>query len=392
MKAHIVVDLGFGDSGKGITTARLAKEARKLDGISPLIVRHNGGHQAGHSVYFKPDGPYKKIDNPVNRHVFSQLGSGVFDRCHTYLPNTFTVHPQSFLTECNALLECVERIPNVYIDAEAMITTPWDILDNHIKETRVGHGSVGVGFGSTIERNEKHYRLHFIDLYHPKVLETKLKSIINQYYHLDVNKSMSLIEEFLKDCDELIRLPFVKMANKTIISAGFKTVIFEGAQGTLLDQKFGFFPNVTRSNTTVANAFLLLEGKAESLNIHYVTRSYLTRHGAGFMPEATTPVKLDNNSYEINETNQWQGPLRIGEINTELLDYSLRVNENFVTLSNIKTTRSLVITCCDQLEIDANSLLKKLKMYYIFDFVYKSYSPFLDDNLVPVRINSSEIC
>lgn len=391
MKAHIVVDLGFGDSGKGITTARLAKEARILDGISPLIVRHNGGHQAGHSVYFRRNGHYKKIDNSVNHHVFSQLGSGVFDRCHTYLPSTFTVHPQSFLTECDTLLQCVERIPNVYIDAQAMITTPWDILDNHLKETRVGHGSVGVGFGSTIERNEKHFRLHFIDLYHPKVLEAKLNSIISQYYHLNVDTNRSLIEEFLKDCDKLIRLPFVKMANQTILSAGFKTVIFEGAQGTLLDQKFGFFPNVTRSNTTIANALVLLEGKAERLDIHYVTRSYLTRHGNGFMPNEES-IKLNNTDYEINKTNEWQGPLRIGRLDTELLDYSLRVNENFVTLSNIKTTRSLVITCCDQLEIDTNSLSKELKMYYLFDFIYKSYSPFLDDNLVPVPTASSEIC
>ena len=171
MNKNVSIVLGtvFGDEGKGAMVNFLAKDAKK-----PLIIRFNGGHQVGHQTVLE-DG---------TRHVFSNFGSGTLQGAPTYWSRFCTVSPTGLMKEGRILRE-MGLNPVVYFDANAMITTPFDILRNIDMDDQTKHGSVGVGFGQTIQRNEDKYHLYVRDLKYPEIRDTKLKNIINKYYRFN---------------------------------------------------------------------------------------------------------------------------------------------------------------------------------------------------------------
>lgn len=385
MKAHIVIDLGFGDSGKGIVTARLVQAAQK-NNEKVIVVRQNGGHQAGHTVYSRKH---------KSHHVFSQFGSGAYTDASTYLPDTFTFCPEQFVKEREIFNEAkTSRLPKVYIDAEAMLVTPWDKYANQIESKATQHGTVGVGFGTTIVRNEKHYNLYARDLQFPTVLKQKLESIITNYYGLSLVEEQFAVDRYLEACAKVLDLDIILSNNFSHLARNhYDTVVFESAQGTLLDQHYGFFPNVTRSDTTVKAVydFILKAGiKFSTYNVHYVTRSYLTRHGAGFLPEETRSLPLSNTNHETNKTNEWQGELRYAPINYELLRYAITTNEYYIWKIKCLGRRTLIITCCDQCDVDPEEVYEKLKRPAL-NYIFKSYSPHLEDDYVPYRIEDRKL-
>lgn len=351
-----VLGLGFGDEGKGITTSFLCQGKQPYETI---IVRSNGGHQAGHTV-----------QHNGHRHIFSQFGSGTLQGFPTYFSKYCTIYPPSLLREYSLL----ERFkPKLFIDPLTMITTPWDIDANRQDENSraVGHGSVGMGFGRTIQRNEDYYKLYFQDLFNKEILLAKLKSIVYGYYGLDstdVNVKADILD-FLDKCDTLTNSSFCKM-RKWEYFQGFN-VIFESAQGIMLDQDFGFFPNVTRSNTTSKN---IIELAPDLEEIYYVTRTYQTRHGNGYMSNEDKPApKLDmRNGGETNQSHNYQGEFRISQIDPDQLNYALFCDSHFVPNG---VRKNLVITCYDQHPIDLTSLLDKLGEVVEFDKVFISNSP-----------------
>src|SRR5690606_1360372 len=115
------------------------------------------------------------------------------------------------------------------------------------------HGSCGLGFGATVERNETPYKLYVQDLFFPEVLEQKLAAIRSYYrqkghtLHEDsLNKQIGIFRQVVDDILPLIEL-VQERAFFRQVPAG--TLIFEGSQGILLDMDHGFFPNVTRAHT-----------------------------------------------------------------------------------------------------------------------------------------------
>jgi adenylosuccinate synthase len=231
--------------------------------------------------------------------------------------------------------------PKVYIDPMAMITTPFDIETNRAQDG--GHGTCGVGFGATIERNEKFFHLYAQDLLFPSVMRAKLTNMRMRYkaWTMDDNWLNALVH-FEKDVDDFIEV--VDIASHIEIS--FKDVIFEGAQGILLDMDFGFFPNVTRSNTTSKNAQVLAqEMGVDRLDMYYVTRSYQARHGNGFMTNEGEQKILTPNNRETNIKNDWQLEFRLGMLDIDLLSYALACEE---TVNHPNSENHLIVTCLDQ--------------------------------------------
>ncbi len=229
-KTSIVLGLGYGDEGKGLVTSTLCNH--KPD----FVVRFNGGHQAGHTVVY----------NGIH-HVFSNFGSGTLQGIPTYWSKFCTVHPTGLNREYKILKE-KGITPRIYFDPLCPITTPWEISMNRHDDTVSGHGSVGVGFGATIQRQEDFYKLHIQDIFYPKVFEQKLNQIADYYFEKGYSVSISQREmrDFLEDVEEVKN--FVNISNPEMLYN--KSLVFEGAQGILLDMDMGFFPNVTRSNTT----------------------------------------------------------------------------------------------------------------------------------------------
>ena len=136
MKAFLVAGLGFGDEGKGSIVDYLVRREN-----ARTVVRFNGGAQAAHNVV-TPEGAH---------HTFAQFGSGSFAGAETVLSKFVMVNPPALLKEAAALKgKGVE--PQVYVDKAALVTTPFHVAVNRIKESRRGsgrHGSCGMGIFET---------------------------------------------------------------------------------------------------------------------------------------------------------------------------------------------------------------------------------------------------
>jgi adenylosuccinate synthase len=340
----VVCGLNFGDEGKGLATSFLCSRTK-----NPLVVRFNGGHQAGHTV----------VHNG-NRHVFSSFGSGTLQGVPTYWSKYCTFFPTAFLNELEQLIVT----PIIYVNPLCPVTTSFDIEFNRTTEKANKHGSVGVGFGATIQRQENYYKLFVQDLFYEPVLIAKLKSIATYYRATNVDEQIQKFLESVREVKKIIRISDDSIMGKYI-------PIFEGAQGVLLDMDFGFFPNVTRSNTTTKNAMSMYPLNASD-EVYYVTRSYLTRHGNGFLPNEKK-LNLKNNEKETNKSHAYQGEFRTAELNIDLMNYSLMCDNHFS--SGLK--KNLIITCTDQFEIDVEELLSKLTQN--FDKVYVSKGDSLND-------------
>lgn len=337
MNKNVSIVLGtlFGDEGKGAHVNFLASQIER-----PLVVRFNGGHQVGHTVVH--DG---------TRHVFSNFGSATLKGVPTFWSKYCTVSPTGVMREGDALRE-MGITPVVYYDANAMVTTPFDILKNIQNDNTNYHGSVGVGFGQTIQRNEDMYHLYMRDLLYPKIRDAKLQNIINKYYRYNFDptqprqnvKTRAIYEEFLKACDKLVERHEIVYGGLKMFSD--QNFIFEGGQGIMLDQNYGFFPNVTRSNCTAKNAIELLKDFPERhIRTFYMTRAYQCRHGNGYMTnEDLDNNYIINNSNETNTDESFQGEFRKTVLDIDMLQYAIQCDR----YENPKTKRILVVTCLDQ--------------------------------------------
>lgn len=328
MKHKAVIGLGFGDEGKGITTDYLCSLAP-----NQLVVRYSGGHQAGHTV----------VIGRFIRHVFSNFGSGSLRGMDTYWSKFCTVEPVGLIKEYYVLSNLGEK-PTIYIDENSPVTTPYDIEANIILEKQNNHGSCMVGFGTTIEREERLYSLRFIDLYHPSVLNEKLKAIKRYYSALyNPDRLSGSMTWFLMKIELLKEMKNIRTSNG-LPNKKYTNIIFEGSQGLLLDQNFGFFPHVTRTNTGTKNIFSILK-KKHQLELYLVTRAYHTRHGNGFMPNEDISHKIKVNDKETNIKNQ-QGEFRRAVLDADMLRYSINKDEEIRKAKN----KTLVITCMDHLD------------------------------------------
>ena len=140
-KAILITDLGFGDAGKG----GLVDHLTRVTGAH-TVVRYNGGAQAGHNV-ITPDGRH---------HTFAQFGSGsLVPGTRTYVSRFMLLDPLAMLAEERALqgLGVRDALARTAIDRRALITTPFHVAANRIKEVARGdarHGSCGMGIGETM--------------------------------------------------------------------------------------------------------------------------------------------------------------------------------------------------------------------------------------------------
>lgn len=346
MNCDIVLGSQFGDEAKGSFVNHLCKKSIK-ENYKPLVIRFNGGHQAGHTVF-----------ENGNRHTFSSFGSGTFQNVPTFWSRFCTVYPTAVFNEYKAL-EKLGITPSIFFDSLCPITTPLDILANILEERRNGHGTVGVGFGTTLKRQEAYYKLYLQDLFNKTVLKAKIKNIFNYYNNLysefatneDMYNLNLSLENWYKCIDFLINSGiFSKSKIGLPFYNTYDHLIFEGAQGILLDMDFGFFPNVTRSNTTSKNVFTIIDELRFNWidkTINYITRPYQTRHGAGFMSNTNfEKPKLINIENEINLDYGEQGVFKRSILDLDLISYAVECDNNFS-----KTySKNIVISCLDQVD------------------------------------------
>jgi adenylosuccinate synthase len=332
--ADIIIDLGYGDAGKGQTSDYLTHQ---YDGA--LIVRHNGGGQAAHNVV-TPDGRH---------HCFAHFGSGMLHpAAHTLLSRFMLVEPFAMEDEARHLdaLGVADVRRRTTIDPAAIIVTPFHAAANRIRETlrRDGcHGSCGIGIGEAVASSldGERYTLRARDL-------SNTRDVMRTLYAIRSYLCGALLEDDaqwearagLSDLALLLSSDGVAGAiaeRYTLFANDYQIadegaerirdaahVIFEGAQGVLLDEWRGFHPHTTWSTTTGANALVLLAeaGHTGTVRKLGITRTYATRHGHG--PLVTEdPSILRTRPEPHNGYGRFQGAFRAGWLDAVTLRYAV---------------------------------------------------------------------
>lgn len=326
MRARAVIGANFGDEGKGLVTSWLCTHG------AGVVVRFNGGAQAGHTVVM-PNGM---------RHVFGHFGSGTLQGVPTFLSQFFICNPILFFQELDKL-HALGVEPTVYAHPDCLVTTFADMLINQARENKLGakrHGSCGVGINETIHRSSlPELKITMADLWNRiGSLEGKLAQICKKYAMFRTGNSVgtpAMIEAFIKGC--------WKFADR-VHAAGIgqcRDPVFEGAQGLLLDQfNKEFFPHVTRSNTGICNVrYLCAQAGITDIDAYYVSRTYLTRHGAGPLPGEDPKMLFED---KTNVEHAFQGVMRFAPLDTGL--------DRRVEADAGPDFKQLILTHCDQLK------------------------------------------
>ena len=348
MRAIAVVDLGFGDAGKGITTDYLCEQYPEA-----VVVRFSGGQQAGHQV---------QIDD--QSHIHSNYGAGTLRGLPSYFSEHTTFYPVTMYREYEKF-DAINIIPKISFHPLARITTPYDVVENRRCADNLEHGTCGLGVGKTHKRNSDNYTLYAVDLFDLDTVKLKMEAIQSYYKVEQANKWLR--EELGRFYEALHYFRWEVYDYEHLNS--FKNIIFEGSQGILLDKDHGVFPHVTYSNTTSKNAVEIMDKLNIPISermICYVTRLYSTRHGAG--PYTEQPLELINNGSETNKFNVYQKEFKVAPIDYDKLNYALSIDAIYSRGCNT----ALMVTCCDQLpDVKFQYDLLKVK----FDTVLESYSP-----------------
>ena len=346
--AIAVIGAHYGDEGKGLVVDRLARDL-----TDPWVIRFNGGAQAGHTVTL-PDG---------RRHVFSHFGAGTLAGAPTFLSRFFVANPFLFLREAEEL-RAAGVAPRVVLDPLSPLTTPYEVLVNRAVEEARGarrHGSCGVGFGETLEREENGLSITASLLDDPDTLRSRLDSLranhvprrlaalgvtIDAETRVDL-ADPSLIEEFIETTRHFRR--HIELCGAE--ACADRPVIFEGAQGLLLDQALGTFPHVTRSHTGLTNVVALAaELGIDDIEVFYTMRSYVTRHGAGPLPHEVGAPPYARIVDPTNRPNPFQGTLRFALPDPAASVDVISADRSRVAGCGIDLTPSLAVTCLDQLD------------------------------------------
>lgn len=343
-KAFVVVGLGFGDEGKGSITDFLCREYQ-----AHTVVRFNGGAQAGHNVVL-PDGTH---------HTFSQFGAGTLAGAQTFLSQHMVINPHFLESERKHLVEIEVTKPAhlLKIDSRALVTTPFHVAANRLSEMRrtKRHGSCGMGVGETVadslESSMSAIRVN--DFANRSLLARKLRHVqklkadrfafnkaasVEEGVELDILHDPHEVEHCLDEVYEnfLHTYEIVPPTYMKHLLSLNKPLVFEGAQGALLDENHGFNPYTTWSTTTADNALTLLDGHPS--RVIGVTRAYHTRHGAGPFPTEEPSLSFPDH----NRTGPWQGAFRFGSLDLVLLKYA----------RYFAGCTELAVTCLDHLPVE----------------------------------------
>lgn len=335
-RALVVVDLGFGDAGKGVVTDFLVRSES-----AHTVVRFNGGAQAGHNVV-TPDGRH---------HTFAQIGAGAFvPGVRTHLSRFVVVHPTALAREAAHLEQVGVRDPlaRVSVASEALCITPFHQAVGRLRELARGaarHGSCGVGVGETVRASLAGHALRMGDLRHDLATLRRIVLRIREHQRAEIDAlgpidgdtaereralfaRADVVDAWMEQARAVAdRIAIVDdEVRMRALCAGPGAIVFEGAQGVLLDEHHGFHPHTSWSTCTPANALALLAGFEGPVRRLGVMRTHATRHGAGPFPtEDAELASLLPDPHNVE--GPWQGALRVGWPDLVLLRYAIEACE-----------------------------------------------------------------
>lgn len=391
-----VIGSNYGDEGKGLITDYLSS-------LSPntLVIRHNGGAQSGHTV---------ELEN--KRFIFHELSSGSFRGADTYWADTYYPDLYKLSEEIDEYLmvnNCSKLNFKIFASPSTNITIIDDILLNMLYESLRGasrHGSCGMGINEADIRIKSGSGLSLGEIFCSSVDDflLSLSKIRNTY----INRRISeILEEFgyssediegtepyeyislLRSEDVLINfatqvhenLKFIELIeSEKDFLAGYDNVIFETGQGLCLDCELeANFPHVTASKTGLHNPIIFLNRLGLKLDrAVYVTRSYLTKHGAGPFSGEDINLKFDD---KTNIHNDWQGSIRFGRfrsiseiidrISKDLSDECINVPTVSLAITHLNETNGKILLKDSSIDVadfmKHETVIKTINSFYLSD-------------------------
>lgn len=343
MNNTVVVGAQWGDEGKAKITDLLAEDA-------DIIIRYQGGCNAGHTVVVNGE-TYK----------FHIIPSGVLYKDKICFVGAGTViHPESFRKESQELLDRGVSLSALKISPLASVTLPYHIDIDGISESSGKTNKIGTtkkGIGPTYSDKIGRYGIKIQDLYDEEFLSKRLDDILplkNAALEHVFNSKTYSKEEMLKYCREYAELfrPYVCDNWVKILSDALKEdkkILFEGAQGIMLDIDYGTYPYVTSSNPIGGGAATGSGvGPTNIKNVIGVTKAYVTRVGEGpFITELLdeTGDRMRNIGGEFGTTTG--RPRRCGWFDAVLSRYCVLVGG----LTQMAITKIDVLNDFDELKI-----------------------------------------
>jgi adenylosuccinate synthase len=356
-RGAIVIGLLFGDEAKGGTVDFLCSE-RHVD----YVIRFSGGPQTAHNV----------VTDDGKHHTFSQFGSGTFQGAKTILSEHVLVNPFNMAVEADHLESLIGKDPfaGAFISENALLITPIHVEANRQREINRGsdaHGSCGEGIGETMDYALNHAgelgALRIGDLKGDKSILTSKLDALKDYLEADVPEFVfsGRIDALISSYDLFLSDRNFQIVEDDWILKEIKDVenynIFEGSQGVLLDEDFGFHPHTTWSSVTDANALRLIRRAGAKIAYYRrigVTRTYTTRHGYGPFPSEFEGQEW-RKSYPENHNayGRFQGAWRAGLLDLPLLEYAVHVNRGLdeISLSHCDIPVKEVVTGYEGLSV-----------------------------------------
>jgi adenylosuccinate synthase len=316
-----VIGAQWGDEGKGKIVDLLCE---RFD----VVARYQGGHNAGHTVKF------------ADQHFALRLiPSGVLHPNKLcILGNGMVIDPAALLEEMDGLrAHGVEIDSNLKISDAAHVILPYHKALDLAREAAAGSakiGTTGRGIGPAYETKVARYGVRIADLVDPDVLREKIefacaeKNPMLRFYGVDAFEPAALIEQYLRFGEILSS----RIINGTVVInekiRDGRSVMFEGAQGTMLDIDHGTYPFVTSSNTVVGGICTGLGVAPKHIHkVIGVAKAYTTRVGGGGFPTELGDASGDHLRQRGNEFGTVTGrPRRTGWLDLPILRTSAMLN------------------------------------------------------------------
>ncbi len=351
IKNVVVVGAQWGDEGKGKIVDWLTDHAQG-------VVRFQGGHNAGHTLV---------IGN--KKTVLHLIPSGILrNNVACYIGNGVVISPQALIEEIDVLEQAgVDVQGRLHISKACPLILPSHSALDIARETAMGAdkiGTTGRGIGPAYEDKVARRAVRIQDLFHRDYFAAKLSKILDYHNFILKNYFRAPIVDFQKTMDDILSLaerikPMVADVSRLLIEANKvgNNLLFEGAQGMMLDIDHGTYPYVTSSNC-VAGAATTGSGVGPQM-LHYVlgiTKAYTTRVGAGPFP---TELDDDIGKHLAKRGNEFGAttgrPRRCGWFDAIAMKRSIQTNG----ISGLCVTKLDVLDGVETLRIGVGYKLSK---------------------------------
>ena len=284
----IVIGAQWGDEGKGKIIDLLTRQ-------SNAVVRFQGGHNAGHTLVIEGD-----------ETILHLIPSGIFNDVDCIIANGVVLHLPTLFNEITLLKEKGANIEHkLHISKICSLIFPSHIALDNAKERALGSkaiGTTGRGIGPAYEDKVARRAIHLSDIFHEEQFLEKLHVLMEyhnfllvNYYNTESLDIRAVGDEWLSYADKV--KPYVKDTTDFLntINNSDANILFEGAQGTMLDIDHGTYPYVTSSNTVAgaASAGTGL-GPRDFNHVLGIIKAYTTRVGSGPFP---TQIKDKNGEH-----------------------------------------------------------------------------------------------